>query len=62
MTDTDDTTGGEATGRAPYLSDRERAGIARWAAILADRPPMTAEQITNIGAILRRIDARRNTE
>lgn len=58
--DTSTTPGGD-TDRSDYLSDDERAGIAYWAEICAQRPPMTQEQVQDAALILRAIADRDTT-
>jgi len=61
MTSQNDTaaTGGDPTDD-DYFTEEERAGLARWRAIVADMPPMTQDEIQRIGALFRRMDQRRN--
>lgn len=62
MTGTDHrTTPGGDTDQSDYLSEEEREGIAYWAEICAQRPPMTQEQIDSAALILRGIADRNAT-
>ncbi|WNV83971.1 hypothetical protein [Umezawaea sp. Da 62-37] len=62
MTRTDaSTTPGGDTDRSDELSEEEREGIAYWAEICAQRPPMTQERIEGAALILRGIDDRKTT-
>jgi len=41
-----------------YLTAEDRKRVARWQTIVAQRPPMTAEQIESVATLLRMIDTR----
>ncbi|RZS32497.1 hypothetical protein EV193_112131 [Herbihabitans rhizosphaerae] len=55
MSDRNPPTPGGDTPSNRFLSEEDHQGLARWRAIVAQRPPMTTEQIESVAALLRTI-------